>query len=86
MRAARLSVANYNATLSSDSLESGTGSSNSLRFANQSPHLPTFLERAENSTRNAGFFLPATHRERATSRRIRPIRRAFSPCEIRRAV
>jgi hypothetical protein len=31
MRAARLSVANYNTTLSSDSLESGTGSSNSLR-------------------------------------------------------
>src|SRR5258708_29695261 len=30
-RATRLSVANYNTTLSSDSLESGTGSSNSLR-------------------------------------------------------
>jgi hypothetical protein len=30
MRATRLSVANYNTTLSSDSLESGTGSSNSL--------------------------------------------------------
>jgi hypothetical protein len=33
MRATRLSVANYNTTLSSDSLESGTGSSNSLRSA-----------------------------------------------------
>jgi hypothetical protein len=30
MRATRLSVANYNTTLSSGSLESGTGSSNSL--------------------------------------------------------
>jgi hypothetical protein len=30
MRATRLSAANYNTTLSSDSLESGTGSSNSL--------------------------------------------------------
>ena len=36
MRATRLSVANYNRTLSSDSLESGTGSSNSLRSATQS--------------------------------------------------
>jgi hypothetical protein len=36
MRATRLSVANYNTTLSSDSLESGTGSSNSLRSASQS--------------------------------------------------
>jgi hypothetical protein len=32
MRATRLSIANYNTTLSSDSLESGTGSSNSLRY------------------------------------------------------
>jgi hypothetical protein len=36
MRATRLSVANYNTTLSSDSLETGTGSSNSLRSANES--------------------------------------------------
>jgi hypothetical protein len=36
MRATRLSVANYNTTLSSDSLESGTGSSNSLRSTIQS--------------------------------------------------
>jgi hypothetical protein len=36
MRATRLSVANYNTTLSSDSLETGTGSSNSLRSAKQS--------------------------------------------------
>jgi hypothetical protein len=32
----RLCVANYNTTLSSDSLESGTGSSNSLRSAKES--------------------------------------------------
>jgi hypothetical protein len=37
MRATRLSVANYNTTLSSDSLETGTGSSNSLRSTIQSP-------------------------------------------------
>jgi hypothetical protein len=36
MRATCLSVANYNTTLSSDSLETGTGSSNSLRSANES--------------------------------------------------
>jgi len=36
MRATRLSVANYNTTLSSGSLEIGTGSSNSVRSANES--------------------------------------------------
>jgi hypothetical protein len=36
MRATRLSVANYNRTLSSDSLETDTGSSNSLRSAIES--------------------------------------------------
>jgi hypothetical protein len=36
MSATRLSVANYNTTLSSASLESGTGSSNSLRSTKQS--------------------------------------------------
>ena len=36
---------------------------------------------ARNFARNAAFFLPAAP-ERATSRRTRPIRRAFSPCEI----
>jgi hypothetical protein len=36
MRATRLSVANYNTTLPSDSLESGTGSWNSLRSASES--------------------------------------------------
>jgi hypothetical protein len=36
MRAARLSVANCNTTLSSDSLESGTGSSNPLCSTGQS--------------------------------------------------
>ena len=36
MRATRLSVTNYNTTLSSDSLETGTGSSNSLLSAKQS--------------------------------------------------
>ena len=62
MRATHLSLANYNTTLSSDSLESGTGSSNSLRSANQSPHFAYILERAENSARNAAFFPPETHR------------------------
>jgi hypothetical protein len=44
MRATRLSVANYNTTLSSDSLESGTGSSNSLRrvTANRYPVVASF--------------------------------------------
>jgi hypothetical protein len=36
IKATRLSVANYNTTLSSDSLETGTGSSNSLRSTIQS--------------------------------------------------
>ena len=36
IKATRLSIANYNTTLSSDSLETGTGSSNSLRSAKQS--------------------------------------------------
>jgi hypothetical protein len=36
MTATRLSVTNYNTTLSSDSLETGTGSSNSLRSASPS--------------------------------------------------
>jgi hypothetical protein len=36
IRATRLGVANYNTTLLSDSLESGTGSSNSLRSAKRS--------------------------------------------------
>jgi len=47
MRATRLSVANYNTTLSSDSLESGTGSSNSLRSTIQSIVLRTFLKSFE---------------------------------------
>jgi hypothetical protein len=41
MRATRLSVANYNTTLSSGSLEIGTGSSNSLRSVHRFGH---FLE------------------------------------------
>src|SRR6266436_6845425 len=36
IRATRLSVANYNTTLSSESLETGTGSSNSLSSTTQS--------------------------------------------------
>ena len=36
IKAIRLSVANYNTTLWSESLETGTGSSNSLRSANES--------------------------------------------------
>jgi hypothetical protein len=39
IKATRLSVANYNTTLSSESLETGTGSSNSLRSAIQSSKL-----------------------------------------------
>ena len=42
MRATRLSVANYNTTLSSNSLESGTGSSNSLRSTGPAPAPPHF--------------------------------------------
>jgi hypothetical protein len=41
MRATRLSVANYNTKLSSDSLGSGTGSSNPLRSANESARTDT---------------------------------------------
>ena len=41
IRATRLSVANYNTTLSSESLETGTGSSNSLRSANESMRTDT---------------------------------------------
>ena len=41
MSATRLGVANYNTTLSSDSLETGTGSSNSLRFAKESVRTDT---------------------------------------------
>ena len=47
LKATRLSVANYNTTLSSDSLETGTGSSNSLRSANQSVDFTYILEEAE---------------------------------------
>jgi hypothetical protein len=36
MRATRLSVANFNTTLSSDSFDTGTGSSNSFPSANES--------------------------------------------------
>jgi hypothetical protein len=42
MRATRLSVANYNTTLSSDSLESGTGGSNPLRSTIQSATFGTY--------------------------------------------
>src|SRR6266481_6575412 len=46
LKATRLSVANYNRMVSSESLETGTGSSNSLRSANQSA---TFAFSAEKS-------------------------------------
>ena len=39
------SVANYNTTLSSDSLETGTDSSNSFRSATQSGMLPYIMEK-----------------------------------------
>jgi hypothetical protein len=41
IRATRLSVANYNTTVSSESLETGTGSSNSLRSAKESVRTDT---------------------------------------------
>jgi hypothetical protein len=41
IRATRLSVANYNTTLSSESLETGTASSNSLSSANESLRIDT---------------------------------------------
>jgi hypothetical protein len=46
MRATRLSVANYNTTPSSDSLETGTGSSNSLRSTPQSRGFATYRRMA----------------------------------------
>ena len=41
IKATRLSVANYNTTLSSESLETGSGGSNSLRSANESVRTDT---------------------------------------------
>src|ERR1700693_1023498 len=41
IKATRLRVANYNTTLSSESLEPGTGGSNSLRSANESVRTDT---------------------------------------------
>ena len=55
MRPTRLSVANYKTTLSSDSLESGTGSSNSLRSILQSLGFDTFGESFEKTRTHAGF-------------------------------
>jgi len=49
MRATRLSVANYNTTLSSDSLETGTGSSNSLPSATESHVWGILREDARNA-------------------------------------
>src|SRR5437870_68379 len=48
IKATRLSVANYNTTLSSESLEAGTGSSNSLRSATQSGMLAYIMEKRGN--------------------------------------
>jgi hypothetical protein len=44
-----LSGRNYNTTLSSDSLETGTGSSNSLRSANESPISEILRRNARNA-------------------------------------
>jgi hypothetical protein len=49
MRATRLSVANYNTTLSSDSLATGTGSSNSLPSAKQSLSLHSLYRHSRRS-------------------------------------
>ena len=46
-------------------------------------HIRLHLWRGQKTRAKCGGLSPATHPERATSRRIRPIRRAFSPCEIR---
>ena len=53
MRATCRSVADYNTTLSSDSLESGTGSSNSLRSTIQSA-FPLWRNAREEATRRLG--------------------------------
>jgi hypothetical protein len=66
MRATRLAVANYNTKLSSDSLGSGTGSSNPLRSANESVRTDTCpslrvqceIERVRTSLVTSGFFCP----------------------------
>jgi hypothetical protein len=66
MRATRLSVANYNTTLSSDSLESGTGSSNSLRSTNESISLGLVCSIDRNSPRVALHSVVRRHQRRPT--------------------
>jgi hypothetical protein len=51
IKATRLSVANYNTTLWSESLETGTGSSNSLRSANESLPPELICSKRRNSPR-----------------------------------
>ena len=68
MRATRLSVANYNTTLSSDSLETGTGSSNSLRSATQSVLFTHNLEVAENARVSWPFCVRCEPERRVSSR------------------
>ncbi len=53
LKATRLSVANYNTTVSSESLETGTGSSNSLRSASESLSLGLICSTRRNSPRMA---------------------------------
>src|SRR5713226_4755327 len=48
IKATRLSLANYNTTVSSESLETGTGSSNSLRSASKSAMLGILRRTARN--------------------------------------
>jgi hypothetical protein len=55
IKATRLSVANYNTTLSSESLETGTGGSNSLRSANESASCRLFRTDCQESERMGAF-------------------------------
>ena len=65
IKATRLSVANYNTTLSSESLETGTGGSNSLRSATESRlYHYRALDGFNHHARDAG--LPSCHELQVT--------------------
>src|SRR5260370_32959007 len=66
MRATRLIVANYSTTLLSGSLETGTGSSNSLRSANESISLGLVCSIDRNSPRVALHSVVRRHQRRPT--------------------
>ena len=78
MRATCLSVAGYNTTLSSDSLETGTGSSNSLRSAKESVLFTKNLGAAGNSRVTRRCALDANRRARVLCA-IRQIPPVFLP-------